>query len=94
MVSCDSAPESTSDHTAETELPGKKIYDVSCIACHGKDGKLGAGGASDLSLSTLSRDSVGVILKKGRNNMLPQTHAFKNEEQLNELIDYLESIRY
>lgn len=94
MIFSSCGTEMEDENPVVNELPGKAIYDVNCVACHGKDGALGAGGASDLTLSTLESDSIKYILKNGRNNMLPQTHAFKSEEQLNELVEYLESMRY
>lgn len=53
---------------------GQQIYIERCTSCHGSDGKLGFGGAKDLSVSSL--DSLGVIrqVTEGKGAMTP----FKN----------------
>lgn len=50
-------------------LDGKKIYKQNCVLCHGLDGKLGANGSKDLSLSKLSLAERKAIIKNGKGQM-------------------------
>ena len=74
----------------KTENLGKEIFTANCTVCHGADGKAGVGGASDLSVSTLSTEEAGKVIVGGRNSM----PKFSYEgEQLKALTDYLESLK-
>ena len=46
-----------------------EIYSTNCAKCHGEDGKAGITGASDLSVTQLSNDSISSIIRNGRNTM-------------------------
>jgi mono/diheme cytochrome c family protein len=46
-----------------------EIYSSNCAKCHGEDGKAGITGASDLSVTQLSNDSISSIILNGRKNM-------------------------
>lgn len=50
---------------------GMEIYKGKCVVCHGDNGKAGLSGASDLSATTLSADSMKQIILHGRNLMAP-----------------------
>ena len=51
-------------------IDGKEIYEAKCIVCHGGDGKAGLSGASDLSKTAISTDSIKNIILNGRNTMV------------------------
>lgn len=46
-----------------------EIYTANCAKCHGEDGKAGITGASDLSVTQLSNDSISSIIVNGRKTM-------------------------
>jgi mono/diheme cytochrome c family protein len=56
---------------AAENVNGMEIYKGKCVVCHGDNGKAGLSGASDLSATTLSADSMKQIILHGRNTMVP-----------------------
>jgi mono/diheme cytochrome c family protein len=50
-------------------INGQELYIANCKACHGADGKAGIMGASDLSVTQVSNDSISSIIVNGRNTM-------------------------
>lgn len=95
LVSCGGkSPSGTSNSGEDYESrSGELIYQQQCERCHGPDGKMGTGGAKDLSKSKM--DSLGIvnILERGKNGMPRQMHNIENEEELNNLIDHIKSLR-
>lgn len=45
------------------------LYKNNCAKCHGDDGKAGIMGATDLTTTQLSADSISNLTEKGRKNM-------------------------
>ena len=72
---------------------GKTIYTKKCVACHGADGKLGSGGAKDLTISRMDSTGIVSILRKGKNAMPRQIQYFKSDEEVENMVDYLKSMR-
>ncbi|HWY13475.1 MAG TPA: cytochrome c [Bacteroidia bacterium] len=68
-------------------IDGKEIYEAKCIVCHGGDGKAGLSGASDLSRTQLSTDSIKNIILNGRNTMVKVPIT---EEQASAVAAYVE----
>lgn len=52
-------------------VDGKKIFKQSCAICHGEDGKLGANGSKDLTLSEADLDTRILQITKGKGLMTP-----------------------
>lgn len=50
----------------------EELYVNNCASCHGKDGKAGLAGATDISITQLSADSITSIILNGR-NLMPKT---------------------
>jgi mono/diheme cytochrome c family protein len=50
-------------------INGEVLYRANCVSCHGADGKANLAGALDLSVTTLSVDSIDHIIQKGRGIM-------------------------
>ena len=75
VTSCNSG--SVSSSKAETDIPpsGKELYLENCAVCHGEDGKMGASGAKDLTVSTLSDNEVLKRINEGKNGMPPMKSA-------------------
>lgn len=59
---------------------GKEIYSERCTSCHGIDGKLGFGGAKDLTLSTKSIPEVVNQVTNGKGAMAPYKNILSAEE--------------
>lgn len=70
---------------------GEELYTKNCKICHGADGVLGLGGASNLKISTLTETEIVDVISKGRGNM----SAFKqlNDQELEALKNYLITLR-
>ncbi len=56
-----------------------EIYSTNCAKCHGEDGKAGITGASDLSATQLSNDSISSIILNGRKTM-PKIEGLTSEQ--------------
>jgi mono/diheme cytochrome c family protein len=54
---------------ADGTINGQEFYMANCESCHGDNGKKGAVGAFDLSITQLSNDSISSIILNGRNTM-------------------------
>ena len=75
-----------------TSTDTKQLFEQACASCHGNDGKLMMGGASDLSVSAISRDSVIAVISKGRKNMMAYGSSY-SKEQIEELAAYIETLK-
>ncbi|MCR9174029.1 MAG: cytochrome c [bacterium] len=72
---------------------GKLIYSKHCTSCHGDNGKLGSGGAKDLTVSRMDSTEIVDILRNGKNGMPRQIQYFKSDEEVENMIDHLKSMR-
>jgi mono/diheme cytochrome c family protein len=80
------------DAITTSTVSGKELFEASCVACHGSDGKLGKLDATDLSMSTLDVPSRIDIIKNGKNAMTPFSGAL-NDEQIVAVAEYIETLR-
>ncbi|MDB5258138.1 MAG: hypothetical protein JWM14_2833 [Chitinophagaceae bacterium] len=71
---------------------GKAIFTQVCAACHGQDGKLGVGGAKDLSLSKLPHVEVVQVIAKGKGLMQPYEGVL-SEQEIEAVANYAEGLR-
>lgn len=72
---------------------GASLFIMHCASCHGEDGKLGASGAKDLTMSKLSDQEIETILVNGKNAMPPMSVLLENKENLNLVIKHVKSLR-
>ncbi len=72
---------------------GASLYLIHCASCHGEDGKLGASGAKDLSVSKLSDKEIENIINKGKNAMPPMNVLLENKENIDLAIKHVKSLR-
>lgn len=93
VTSCNSG--SVSSSKAETDVPpsGKELYLANCAVCHGEDGKLGASGAKDLTVSTLSDNEVLQRINEGKNGMPPMKSALETKENVSAVAEYVKGMR-
>jgi len=95
LVSCGTEtkpPAGDTSARAPVSPDGAALFESKCVLCHGGDGKRGVGGATDLTISTLSHDSAVKVVSNGRLAMRP----FKEEmsaEEIEAVVRYAESLR-
>lgn len=92
IFSCNSG---TKSNATEAKLPpnGKELYVENCAVCHGEDGKLGASGAKDLTVSTLSDNEVLQRINEGKNGMPPMKSALETKENVSAVAEYVKGMR-
>lgn len=71
---------------------GEVIFTQVCAACHGQDGKLGVGGAKDLSASTLKHEQVVAMISQGKGLMQPYEGVL-SEQEIEAVATYTEGLR-
>ncbi len=70
-ASKENKPESSSPATEKPSVDGAKIFKQNCELCHGPDGKLGANGSKDLTISELDLNQRIAMVTKGKGVMMP-----------------------
>jgi cytochrome c6 len=73
--------------------PGEALYTEQCAQCHGENGKLGASGAKDLSISKMDQAQTRKIILKGKNGMPPMEYFLDTDEKVQNVIDYISTFR-
>lgn len=87
-----SAKVNNNDLNNNGTINAKLLYSDNCAKCHGEDGKAGLVGATDLSVTALTADSISTLTEKGRKSM-PATVGL-TLEQRNAIAQYiLENIK-
>ena len=78
---------------------GKAKYEVACVACHGKDGKLAANGSKDISnktsdyiLGKLKDYKAGKIQSPTAALMTPMVASLTDSE-MKQIADYVASLK-
>ena len=71
-------------------LNGKEIFKDKCSVCHGDDGKKGASGAKDLSVTQLPHVGIVEIITNGKNTMAAYKEAL-TAEQIEAVASYIET---
>ena len=71
-------------------LSGKEIFEQKCMLCHGNDGKLGVGGAKDLSITQLPHSGIIDIITNGKNTMAAYKETL-SPEQIEAVASYIET---
>lgn len=59
----------SADNSGIAVNDGEALYNNNCALCHGSDGKLGAAGAKDLSITTLETAGITTIILNGKGAM-------------------------
>ena len=87
LLSCGSV------NSQSTEIhPGKSVYKMYCIACHGPDGKLMLNEAPDLSVSKMTLEERLENIRKG-GSMMPAFSEVLSEQQIQDVADYLDELK-
>jgi mono/diheme cytochrome c family protein len=77
----DASKQAIANQESVPAADGAKVFKLNCELCHGADGKLGANGSKDLSISQLSLDERIAIITKGKGAMV----AYENILSLSEI---------
>jgi mono/diheme cytochrome c family protein len=77
-------PKDSVSQTASTD--GESLYKANCLVCHGGDGKLGIGGAKDLTTSGMETSEIVNIILNGK-GMMPAAQV--NEAQASAIAEYV-----
>ena len=92
LTSCTSSEGTSSDQMIE--VTGAQLYQENCVICHGDDGKAGISGATDLSESKMSDDSIKYYILQGKKSMPPFSFLFeKDNEALNDVVTHVKELR-
>ena len=92
LTSCSSNEGTSTDEPIE--VSGAQLYQENCVICHGDDGKAGISGATDLSMSSLSEDSIKHYILQGKKSMPPFSFLFgKDNEALNDVVTHVKELR-
>ena len=92
LTSCSSNKGTSTDEPIE--VSGAQLYKENCVICHGDDGKAGISGATDLSMSSLSEDSIKHYILQGKKSMPPFSFLFeKDNEALNDVVTHVKELR-
>ena len=70
----------------------KAIYTHLCANCHGEDGKLGKGGAKDLTISNLSTLQKEEIITNGK-GLMPSFKGQLSEEEIKAMAAYTDTFK-
>jgi len=89
ILSCGGHEKNTNQ---KKKADGKKIFETYCVSCHGLDGKMGVGGAKDLSVSMLPLEEKIAIITYGKNAMTAFSNAL-NQEEITAVAVYLEKLK-
>ena len=94
ICSCGANNDNATDATAAEDAPhpGKKIYTMYCLTCHGYDGSMGANGAHNLKLSELTKEEKILVVKKGRNTMTAFEKVI-SEDKIEQVVDYISQFK-
>jgi mono/diheme cytochrome c family protein len=77
----ENTPVKETSAASKPAVDGAKIYKQNCELCHGPDGKLGANGSKDLTVSELELNERIAMITKGKGLMM----AFENLLSLSEI---------
>ncbi len=79
--------------TAEDIAAGNRMYKENCALCHGADGKKGAGGAKDLTVSELTQEQAYAVIAYGRGGMAPYLEVIFNEDEVNQVAAFVQTLK-
>lgn len=98
LVSCGDEVKTVAIEDPNLPIDVTRLYNLHCLDCHGDDGKLGLGGANDLSTSTLSLDARIDVITNGSVNGKMRPFGIENygdltDREIEELAKHIEILR-
>ncbi len=67
---------------------GFELYGLHCVNCHGADGKMGLNGAKDLTESPLTAAQREIVIKGGRNSIMPSFEQTLTAAEIKAVAEY------
>ncbi len=89
LSSCEN---NSSQKNTEVKSTGLSLFENNCTSCHGSDGKLGALGAKDLSISQMEKMQMMEIITKGKSTMTPFGNMLTQAE-IDSVASYVQTLR-
>ncbi len=80
LIACGNGGDDVAQRPAGTSTDGAAIFRSQCTLCHGEDGKLGIGGAKDLTVSNLTKEEMIAVITHGRGTMMPFNTLLSKDE--------------
>lgn len=98
LASCSSSGDSseTSKYQGEQteQVSAENLYLLHCETCHGVDGTQGTGGAANLQTSKLEDAKIKETILNGNDlGMMPFRGIITDDQQVNDLVEYVKSLR-
>ena len=90
--SCGNSNSNAESKTVADTFDPIRTYNQKCGVCHGRDGKMMASGAPDLSISQLKKDEIIAIVTYGKNTMPPQKDVL-TPEQISAVAEHVLTLR-
>jgi cytochrome c6 len=92
FLSCTIEKKDDVPHEAEVVKSGLTIFSERCTSCHGMDGKLGFGGAKDLTASKKSLAEIIHQVTEGKGAMAPYKNILTLDE-IHAVAEYAKSLQ-
>jgi cytochrome c6 len=73
-------------------IDGSKVFKTSCAICHGGDGKLGANGSKDLTLSAMNVTERIAIITAGKGTM-PAQGSILTADEIKAVAEYTMTLK-
>lgn len=67
---------------------GQVLFMQHCAMCHGDDGRLGVGGAANLTEVKLTEDRIRQVLKNGKNSMPAMISELGGRQAVDSVVAY------
>lgn len=95
ISACTSSSNEIKSGPPETpEVLGENLFIMNCAACHGENGKLGASGAKDLTMSRLKDNEIMKILREGKNSMPSMKANLETKKNMDLVIAHVKRLRH
>ena len=88
LFSCDSNGSIEQNGQSPEKKSGESLFMQHCAMCHGEDGRLGVGGAANLTELNLNEESIRLVLKNGKNAMPAMMSELGNKQAVDSVIAY------
>lgn len=92
LISSSCTEDNKQSKKVSKQRDSKYLYTLKCASCHGHNGKLGAGGAKDLSLSRITDAEIKYIISNGKAPM-PSFKSNLSENEIEEVIKFVKNLR-
>ena len=94
LLACQAPQKQQDDFAQQTPAEqGASLFTMHCAQCHGENGKLGASGAKDLSMSKLSDAQIIKLIKNGKGAMPSMKALLETDENINLVLSHVKGLR-